>query len=222
MPHNDDGTRIEPFVSEPSASGTRPPPTAAPEPPDDPPVMRSEVMRIARRAVVNILAGEVVGVFAHIERAEEDGAGGFEPLDQRRVAMRRRIVAIDFRAGDGGNARDIDEVLDRERHARKRAYRFAPRARGVDRLRPQQRALLGDRSERIQQRVALANAGKGRFDDADGARLAGRHRAAIAAAVGGPKSVAGVSSIEHRSRFGVVRQREFVDQSRRDAGSVAD
>ena len=37
MPHSDDGTRIEPLVSEPSASGTRPPPTAAPEPPDEPP-----------------------------------------------------------------------------------------------------------------------------------------------------------------------------------------
>src|SRR4051794_11616127 len=40
MPQNDDGTRIEPLVSEPSAIGTSPPPTAAPEPPDEPPVMR--------------------------------------------------------------------------------------------------------------------------------------------------------------------------------------
>ncbi len=34
MPQNEEGTRIEPFVSEPSASGTRPPPTALPEPPE--------------------------------------------------------------------------------------------------------------------------------------------------------------------------------------------
>ena len=40
MPHSDDGTRIDPFVSEPSASGTSPPPTAAPEPPEEPPVMQ--------------------------------------------------------------------------------------------------------------------------------------------------------------------------------------
>ena len=40
MPHSDDGTRIEPLVSEPSASGTSPPATAAPEPPEEPPVMR--------------------------------------------------------------------------------------------------------------------------------------------------------------------------------------
>jgi hypothetical protein len=40
MPHSDDGTRIDPFVSEPSASGTSPPPTAAPEPPEEPPAIR--------------------------------------------------------------------------------------------------------------------------------------------------------------------------------------
>ena len=34
------GTRIEPLVSEPSASGTKPAATAAPEPPEEPPVMR--------------------------------------------------------------------------------------------------------------------------------------------------------------------------------------
>ena len=39
MPQNELGTRIEPLVSDPSAIGTRPPATAAPEPPDDPPVM---------------------------------------------------------------------------------------------------------------------------------------------------------------------------------------
>ena len=41
MPQSDEGTRIEPLVSEPSASGTRPPPTADPEPEEDPPAMCS-------------------------------------------------------------------------------------------------------------------------------------------------------------------------------------
>ena len=89
MPQNDDGTRIEPLVSEPSAIGTRPPPTAPPEPPDEPPVIRVTIMRIARRAVVHVLAGEVVGVFAHVERADQHRAGRFQPLDQRGVARRR-------------------------------------------------------------------------------------------------------------------------------------
>ena len=90
MPQSEDGTRIEPLVSEPSASGTRPPPTAPPEPPEEPPVIRVEIMRIARRAVMHVLAGEVVGVFAHVERADQHGAGRFQPLDQRGVARGRR------------------------------------------------------------------------------------------------------------------------------------
>ena len=31
---------------------------------------------------MHVLAGEVVGVFAHVERADQHGAGGFQPLDQ--------------------------------------------------------------------------------------------------------------------------------------------
>jgi hypothetical protein len=34
------GTRIDPLVSDPSDSGTRPPATAAAEPPDEPPATR--------------------------------------------------------------------------------------------------------------------------------------------------------------------------------------
>ena len=88
MPQSDDGTRIEPLVSEPSASGTSPPPTALPEPPDEPPLMRVEIVRIARRAVVDVLAGEIVGVFAHVERADQHRAGRFQPLDQGGIARR--------------------------------------------------------------------------------------------------------------------------------------
>ncbi len=40
MPQNELGTRIEPLVSDPSASGTSRPPTALPEPPDEPPDIR--------------------------------------------------------------------------------------------------------------------------------------------------------------------------------------
>ena len=41
VPHIADGIRIDPPVSDPSASGVIPAATAAPEPPLDPPVMRS-------------------------------------------------------------------------------------------------------------------------------------------------------------------------------------
>ena len=39
-PHSEAGTRIEPLVSEPSATGTCPAATAAALPPDEPPAMR--------------------------------------------------------------------------------------------------------------------------------------------------------------------------------------
>ena len=118
MPQNEAGTRIERLVSEPSAIGTSPPATALPEPPDEPPVMR--VVRIARRAVVAVLAGEVVGEFAHVQRADENGAGGFEPGDQRRVRIRRRTLAVDLRTGQSRHSGDVDQVLDRKRHTGER------------------------------------------------------------------------------------------------------
>ena len=40
MPHSDEGTRIEPLVSDPSVIGTCPAATAAAEPPEEPPEMR--------------------------------------------------------------------------------------------------------------------------------------------------------------------------------------
>ena len=43
------------------------------------------IVRVARGAVVHVLAGEVVGVLAHVERADEDGAGSLQARDQRGV-----------------------------------------------------------------------------------------------------------------------------------------
>jgi hypothetical protein len=54
------------------------------------------IVRIARCAVVGVFAGEVIGIFAHIQRADQNGAGRFEPLDQYGVARGRRRVAVDL------------------------------------------------------------------------------------------------------------------------------
>src|SRR5438046_70177 len=70
---------------------------------------------------MDVLAGEVVGVFAHVERADENRAGRFHPLDQRGVALGRREIAVDLRAGARRQARDVKEVLHREGHAGERA-----------------------------------------------------------------------------------------------------
>ena len=40
MPQKEEGTRIDPLVSDPSAMVAIPPATAPPDPPDDPPVIR--------------------------------------------------------------------------------------------------------------------------------------------------------------------------------------
>ena len=74
MPQNELGTRIEPLVSDPSAIGTRPPATAPSRAAGRSAGHVLEIVRIARRTVVGILSGEVIGVFAHVERADEDGA----------------------------------------------------------------------------------------------------------------------------------------------------
>ena len=81
---------------------------------------------------MNILAGEVVGVFAHIERSDHHSAGRFETFDQSGIARRRRKVSIDLRSGAGRQPLHIEQVLDRERHPGERADVFSCRDRGID------------------------------------------------------------------------------------------
>ena len=66
----------------------QPPATAPPDPPDEPPVMRADVVRIARWAVVAVLAGEVVGVLTHVQRADQHRAGGLQAADQGCIRAR--------------------------------------------------------------------------------------------------------------------------------------
>ena len=64
----------------------------------------AEIMRIARGPVVDVLAGEVVGVLAHVERSHQHGAGRLEPPDQRGIAAGRWPVPVDLGAGQSGEA----------------------------------------------------------------------------------------------------------------------
>ncbi len=131
------------------------------------------VVRIARGTVVHVLAGEVVGVFAHVERADQHRAGGFQARDQRRVFLRRRIGAVDLGAGDGNDAFDVEQVLHRERHAGKRQLSFI--GRGVDRGGAGAGALGGHRGEGVERRIARGDARQRLLDDLGGAHLARRH-----------------------------------------------
>src|SRR5262252_3050123 len=42
---------------------------------------------------MSVFAGEIVGVLAHVERADENGAGPLQSLDQRGVARRFGVVS---------------------------------------------------------------------------------------------------------------------------------
>ena len=86
------------------------------------------VVRIARRPVMRVLAGEVIGVFAHVQRPHQDRAGGFQPRDQRSIRHRRPMVAVDLRSRQGRQSCHVDQVLHRERHPRQRPNRLARRS----------------------------------------------------------------------------------------------
>ena len=61
-----------------------------------------EIVRIAGRAVVRVLAREVVGEFAHVERADQNGAGCLEARNKRRVSFagaRSRLILEPARVG---------------------------------------------------------------------------------------------------------------------------
>ena len=119
MPQNEEGTRIDPFVSVPSARGTIPAATAAADPPEEPPADRPRVSRgVASRSIVAVLSREVIGVLPHIDGTETNRSGPPEPLDQGRVLRRRRIVSADLGARDRDHSLEIEEILDAVRSPR--------------------------------------------------------------------------------------------------------
>ena len=118
------------------------------------------VMRVARGAVMDVLAGEVVGVLAHIERADEDGACRLQPRDQWRIGFGRWPVAIDLGAGQRRQARNIEQVLDGKRHAGEGAERLARGALRIDCPCFRERPLRGHRGEGVERGVALFDTGQ--------------------------------------------------------------
>ena len=73
------GTRPEPAVSVPSASGTRPAATATAEPELEPPGIRLGVERVARHAIGRAHADQAGGELVEIGLADDDGAGRAQP-----------------------------------------------------------------------------------------------------------------------------------------------
>ena len=168
-PQSEAGTRSEPLVSEPSEIGARPAAVAAPQPEDDPPHIRARVVRVAADAVVRVLAGEVVGVLAHVERAEQHGAGGVHPPHQRGVARRAgarsRLIFEPARVGRPATSKRF--FTAKGTPASGPGGRPAARA-GVDGRGLGQRPLGGDVGIGVEPVVQRADPGERRLGDGAG------------------------------------------------------
>ena len=135
-----------------------------------------EVVGIAGRAVVGILAGEVVGVLAHVERADQDAPGRFQPRERSRIGPGRRAIAIDLGAGARRQAFDVEQVLDRERRPREWPQALPARPGRVDRVGLGERADRRDVSEGAKRCVLGFDAAEGFLCDLARARGAGSDR----------------------------------------------
>ncbi len=92
-----------------------------------------EVPRIAGRRKDGVVADAAVAEFRHVGLADDDGAGGLEPLDAD-VVLVRHEVPVPGRPHHGEDVLGGDEVLDADRHAGQHARILAGRDLGVDGL----------------------------------------------------------------------------------------
>ncbi len=115
------GTRPEPAVSVPSASGTMPAETATADPELEPPGISGGIARIARHAVGRAHADQPGGELIKIGLADDDSAGGAQASDHRGVLV--RLIGIGGAGCGGEKLGNVDIVLDRDRDAVKRAIR---------------------------------------------------------------------------------------------------
>jgi hypothetical protein len=118
------GTRPEPAVSVPSAKRyTSRRATATAEPALDPPGTSSGSMRIARDAIGRAHAHQSSRELVEIGLADDGMAPAIAQAVPPPVASASRIVGERRTGGGGGQARDIDVVLDGEGHAPERLLR---------------------------------------------------------------------------------------------------
>jgi hypothetical protein len=77
-------------------------------------------VRVARVAILRVLAGEAVGAFVHAGGGDENRAGGLESTDGEGIRRRGRVGGEGGAAGARHAAGDVEEVLGRERNALER------------------------------------------------------------------------------------------------------
>ena len=113
------GTRPEPAVSVPSASGTSPAATATAEPELDPPGISSAIEQIPRHAIGRAHADQAGGELVEIGLADDERAGRAQARHRGRIV--RRLIAEGRTGRRRRHAGDVDIVLHRDGNAIKRA-----------------------------------------------------------------------------------------------------
>ncbi len=133
MPQQLAGLRTLPPVSVPSAMGNRPAATPSPSPTtsrrDD-----DRCSRIARRRPRQVEARPADGELVRRELAHDDGARAAQLLHADGVGL-GDVVLEDLGMAGRGQARDVDDVLDADRHAMQRPAQAAGDSFGLGRLR---------------------------------------------------------------------------------------
>ena len=125
---------------------------------------------------MNVLARKIIGVFAHVKRAEQHGACRLHPLDQGRVARSGRQVAVDLRSRTGREALHVKQVLHRKGHAGERTDAPAGGDRGIDLARFGAGTVGGDVGEGIEDLVVLPDPRQCGFGGLDRRKLAAGNR----------------------------------------------
>ena len=118
---------------------------------------------------MRVLAREIVGVFAHVEGAEQHGAGSFHAGDEHGIVRLRVIAGTDLRACARGKPGDAVEVLHGIRDAGEGPELCACSARLIDGFRFGERTVARDVREGADLAVARVDA----FEGSHGDRLGG-------------------------------------------------
>ena len=100
------------------------------------------------------LAREIVSVFAHVQRANEHGAGFLQSLNERRIGCCGGPLAIDPGARQRRHALDIKKILHREWDASEWSRRFAVSYPRIDCACRGPRSIRRDSCECIERSIA--------------------------------------------------------------------
>ena len=121
MPQAAAGMRIDPPVSVPIVASAMPAATLAADPPLDPPGDRDGIVRIARRTERRVFVRRAERELVKIGLADEHRAG---LRADAAIAGASRSATWPSRTRDAavvGSAADVEQILDRDRHAVQRA-----------------------------------------------------------------------------------------------------